>query len=114
MVWVQAMDAIVVLFADGRSPHWRIFTDNWQEGDPVNDPLLTPPAGLYQPVRGFGLVWREEIGVRERLGWALSPEMAFDTAVQRDSPPKYPTTYLAAPDGGVWVLLPEGSGWEKR
>jgi hypothetical protein len=25
-------------------------------------------------VRGFGKVWREQPGVRERLGWATQPE----------------------------------------
>jgi hypothetical protein len=34
------------------------------------------------PVRGFGRVWREWPGVRQRLGWALAPERAFTAALQ--------------------------------
>lgn len=113
MIWVKEMDAIIVLFADGNSPHWRIYTDNWDEGDLIDDPTITPPSGWYQPVRGFGLLWREETGIRDRLGWATELETAFGAAVQRNSPPKYPTIYVGALGGGVWQLLPEGSGWEK-
>jgi hypothetical protein len=113
MVWVRAQDLIYVLYADGASPKWSVFSDEWDEGDPVDDPVLTPPAGVFQPVRGFGLVWREQASVRDRLGWALAPEAAFGTAVQRTSRPKYNDTYIKALDGKVWKLLPEGSGWEK-
>ncbi|MFQ5436691.1 MAG: hypothetical protein ACE5FD_17675, partial [Anaerolineae bacterium] len=105
MIWVKEMDAIIVLFDDGRSPHWRMFSDNWNEGDPVDDPAIQPPSGLYQPVRGFGLVWRQETGVRDRLGWGAEIELAYGTAVQRNSPPKYPTIYVLAQNGGVWALL---------
>jgi hypothetical protein len=42
-----------------------------------------PPAGLYAPQAGFGKVWRETPGVRERLGWATSPEATpTDAAAQ--------------------------------
>jgi len=50
--------------------------DTWVAGrDPVTTGL-TPPAGLVEPQRDFGKVWREEtsLRVRERLGWALGPE----------------------------------------
>jgi hypothetical protein len=45
--------------------------------DPAVDPVSggeTPPAGLLEPVHGFGKVWREQPGVRESLGWATAPE----------------------------------------
>jgi hypothetical protein len=68
---------------------------------------------LYQPQRGFGLVWREEPTIRDRLGWALATESGGDTAVQRTSYYKYNHTYLKALDGNVWHLFPERSDWEK-
>ena len=113
MIWVQAEDLIYVLFADGQSPHWKALADEWDLGEPENDPTLTPPAGLHQPVRGFGLIWREETGVRDRLGWAIGPEVAFSTHLQRNSRPRYNDTYIGAVDGKVWKLLPESGGWEK-
>ena len=66
---------------------------------------------MIQPVRGFGLVWREMSDVRDRLGWALDAEVSYPTAVQRTSRFKYNETYVKALDGGVWVLEPEGSKW---
>jgi hypothetical protein len=113
MIWVKAQDLIYVLFDDGSSPWWRIYNDEWDAGEPEEDPALTPPPGRYQPVRGFGLVWRENQNVRERLGWAIDPETGFTAAVQRTSRPKYNDIYIRALDNKVWRLLPESSGWEK-
>ncbi len=58
--------------------------------DYVHDPLdiirdtsaeIIPPAGLYVPVSGFGLIWRGDVsqsaGYREVLGWALAPEFGY-------------------------------------
>jgi len=114
MVWVAGQDAIYVLFDDTLfSPRWDHYLDEWNEGDPIDDPTIVPPAGLYQPVRGFGLVWREQPTVRDRLGWALAPEVEFETAVQYTSYSKYNSTYLRALDGNVWWLGPERSSWQK-
>ena len=113
MIWIAELDQIVVLFADGMSPHYAIFTDEWDEGEPEIDPTLEPPPGLYQPVRGFGLVWREGYGdVRGRLGWATQPEQAYSTLYQQTSYWKYNETYIRALNGGVWYLKAERSGWE--
>ena len=112
MLWVGRQDTIYILFDDGGIPMWRTVVDQWDEGEPVDDPSIIPPLGLYQPARGFGLIWREELGVRERLGWATVPEQSYATAIQRTSRWKYNDVYIRAFDGGVWRLLPEGSGWE--
>jgi hypothetical protein len=112
MLWSGAEDRIYVLFEEtGSSSAWRICQDEWDEGDLESDPSLVPPSGLYQPRRGFGLVWREEPGVRDSLGWATEQEVAFTISVQRTSFWKYNTTYISAVDGGVWELEPEASGW---
>jgi hypothetical protein len=117
MLWVGEQSGeqsyIYVLFDDDVfSPRWAIYPDTWEEGEELCDPG-PPPPGYQQPERGFGKVWCEEAEVRERLGWALSSEVGYETAVQADSAPKYTTTYIRAADGNVWKLLPERSGWEK-
>jgi hypothetical protein len=114
MFWVGALDRIIVLFDDGSYPLAAQMPDEWEEGMPESDPALTPPAGLYQPVRGFGLVWRTEspyLSIRERLGWATQPESGYTASYQCDSAPKYNTCYLSMPDSRVLVLEPENSGW---
>jgi hypothetical protein len=72
---------IYVFFDDGTLQR---FDDTWREGQPANAGL-TPPAGRYEPVRGFGKVWREGTGVkvRERLGWATAPEKGAPGAYQQ-------------------------------
>jgi hypothetical protein len=111
MLWIKAENRICVLFDDGVQPAWGAFVDEWDESKTESDPSIVPPAGLYQPERGFGLVWREEPGVRDRLGWAVDEESGYPTAVQRTSRPKYNVTYIKALDGGVWELGPERSRW---
>jgi hypothetical protein len=113
MIWIEEQNLIYVLFDDGNSPQWSVFSDEWDEGEPENDPSLTPPPDFYQPVRGFGLIWRQQASVRDRLGWAVDSEIGFSSAVQRTSRPKYNDTYVRALDGKVWKLLPMSSGWEK-
>jgi len=113
MIWVEAQRLIYVLFDDGASPAWKGYLDSWREGDGVDDPGLHPPSGLEQPIRGFGLVWRVEPGVRERLGWAVGPETAYSTKIQATSRYKYNDLYILAEDGRVYLLLTEGSGWSK-
>jgi len=85
MIWVKEQGRIYVLHKDPSNDElrFRLIIDEWQEGDPDHDPSLTPPPGLYQPRRGFGLVWRENADVRERLGWAVDQEIGFRTTVQR-------------------------------
>ncbi len=111
MLWNNVESLIYVLFDDGLQPAWKPLMDRWNEGELESDPSIVPPAGLYQPVRGFGLVWREETGVRDRLGWAVDQEVGYPTAIQRTSRPKYNVTYVKALDGEVWELGPEGSKW---
>jgi hypothetical protein len=72
-IWVAIFDAT--------SEHgtWTILTDSWDEStDSAFDPSLTPPAGLLQPIRGFGRVWREDLSDEQRsaLGWASGSEIA--------------------------------------
>jgi hypothetical protein len=112
MLWNRAEDRIYVLFEDGGIPAWQAYEDEFEEGDLESDPDIEPPPGLYQPIRGFGLVWREQPGVRDRLGWAVDTETGYETAIQRTSYVKYNHTYIRALDGGVWRLGPEQSEWE--
>ncbi len=113
MIWIEEEEHIYVLFDDSGSPGWNTYVDQWDPSDPDRDPTLLPPDDLYQPVRGFGRVWREEPGVRDRLGWAVNEEQGYSTIIQRTSYAKYNETYILALDGGVWRLLPERSEWQK-
>ncbi len=79
MLWLQPSQTIYVFFNDYGGQTYRMYPDNFKEGDPEFDPSLEPPVGLHQPIRGFGLVWRTYPDVRENLGWATAPESGFNT-----------------------------------
>jgi len=115
MIWFQA-DNVIYVFDDDRGrdgPPMQQFVDTWTPDEPESDPSIIPPQGLYQPIRGFGKVWRNEPGVREQLGWVLAPEQGFDGAYQRGWAPYYGwlTAYLRTADGRVIGIYRDG-GWE--
>ncbi len=86
MLWMAIEDTyyseqtVIVLYDDGTFDR---FEDTWESSQPVDDPSIIPPAGLHQPKFGFGKVWREASGVRDRLGWAVEPESASNGSFQR-------------------------------
>ena len=112
MIWVQVQLRIYVLFDDGRQPAWASYPDDFKDGQPANDPSLSPPAALRQPVRGFGLVWRTQPGVRDRLGWATASEAPFDGEFQGDATVEGGQMYLRARDGKVLALSSKGTSWK--
>jgi len=79
MLWREDVNLIYVLEPENL---WRSTGDTWREGDLAFEPAQDVPDGLHQPVRGFGLVWREQPGVREALGWATSEEDGFEAMIQ--------------------------------
>lgn len=115
MFWVGVRDRIYALVQQEASRMYAAYTDPWEPGLPESDPNLSPPAGMVQPVRGFGMVWRGEVdsavNLREALGWGTQPEAGYSARFQCDSAVKYVTCYLSGPGGEVWVLEPERSGW---
>jgi len=105
MLWRKDVLRVMVLEDNGR---WAVYEDNWHEGDAAWDASLNAPAELFQPVRGFGLVWREQPGVRDALGWATQPEVSFDASVQ-----SFERALLIADPGSgrLWALFSDGV-WE--
>ncbi len=115
MVWLEEIRGetfvtqrqILVLYDDGK---YEQYQDTWMEGQPESDPSITPPSGLYQPVRGFGKVWRETTSVRDKLGWATVPEQGFDTFWQQRFQESLPSVaYVRIFDGRVVEIA--GWGW---
>jgi hypothetical protein len=79
LFWRGDLRLIYALYSDGT---WESFIDTWNEGDLEWDPTIVPPAGYYQPKRGFGKVWREQPGVRDKLSWATTEERGFNGSWQ--------------------------------
>jgi hypothetical protein len=132
MIWTQEPDTFYV-FYEG------LDAEGFQTFDWVIDPSLmlkpgaspdnrvgeSPPAGLFEPVSGFGMVWRGEISgvradVRQRLGWATGPEFAFDSANQcmTLSLMHYWVCFQRGPSGEILRLHPDSTAqarfvWEE-
>jgi hypothetical protein len=104
MLWLEETDTIYAFYEPQRT--YGVFYPGF--GDP-DDPAADnsdydPPDGLYVPVRGFGLAWRNYSYTRELLGWALAPEFGFDTVYQSDTDPYNNHLYILDPDGRLVVL----------
>lgn len=108
MIWLEESDSVIVFFEDGR---WQRFEDTWSEDQPESDPSLAPPAERFQPIRGFGKVWRERTPVREALGWALGVELAYEATVQdqASTADRPDITYLQTYNGQVYALIQRGA-----
>lgn len=75
MFWLQPNRQIWVLTRDSAGNHiWSVYDDTFVEGEAEYDPQLAPPEDRHQPIRGFGKLWRENLEVRQEVGWALELE----------------------------------------
>jgi hypothetical protein len=113
MVWVGSQDAIYVMFNDAVNPHWQVFRDHFEEGMVSESPDFreAPRPETWQPRRGFGLLWRENRSLRERIGWATMEHeepYSLQTQVAQDG-----TLFIEEPGEGVFALMPNGSGWQR-
>nr|MBC7244492.1 hypothetical protein [Chloroflexota bacterium] len=84
MFWRGDLRLIYALYNDGT---WQSFIDTWTEGQLEWDPGIVPPSGYFQPKRGFGKVWREQLVqpgvlVRDKLSWATTEERGLNASWQ--------------------------------
>lgn len=119
MFWDGSTRQIFVLFNDGQLPYWTRFDDTFFEGSgqfpdyPWKDPIIDgqTPQGFFQPVRGFGRLWRNEDNnptkgtVRGRVGWGTIEEIPYSLKKQTRQDG---TLFLNTPDGRVFQLTPGG------
>jgi hypothetical protein len=103
MIWRGDDRTILVLLDTGA---WQRFADHWQEGQPTADANLVPPPSLLQPERGFGKVWREQLGgPAAATGWATEPEEAITGTVQdwdNGFLIRYGEAHMAFLNVGIW------------
>ncbi len=111
MIWVGAQDAIYVMYNDQQQPRWQVFRDYFVEGmvEETNDFGAAPAANLWQPRRGFGMLWRGNEQVRQRIGWAtMEWELPYSVQVQNAT---NGAIFLSQVGTGAFGLLPGGNSW---
>jgi hypothetical protein len=88
MFWRSDLDWTYVLHrqngTDASSGDWSTGEDAWKWDQSFPDGRgLTPPAGMSEPVRGFGFAWFNFLGgPSSGLGWATSQEKGFCANLQ--------------------------------
>lgn len=134
MIWIEAQDTYYILYDSFITPAGRQSIsstirslqilpgplDLTPGASPDNRVEETPPNGLFEPISGFGLIWRREVvgtgDVRARLGWAVEPDYGFDTVYQCEmSCGSTWDCYLQGPEGEIfhfYWLLHFGHFWE--
>ena len=125
MFWMSPTRTIWVLSKTNEKDNsgvWTVYPDTYTDGEAPSDPAIVPPsANLYQPVRGFGKIWRKQQGMSEALGWGTTPEFEVITpisylSVAGGAPGRYLITTLgreifalyedkAGQPGGRWQLV---------
>jgi hypothetical protein len=132
MIWTQEPDTFYVFYQGQDAAGFQTFdwvTDRGSAlkpgASPDNRVGEMPPVGLFEPVSGFGMIWRGEINgirldVRERLGWATEPEFAFNSAHQcmTLSLMHYWVCFQRGPRGEILRLHPDSTAqvrfvWEE-
>lgn len=112
MLWRSDTGEIYVLLDEGSV---SIYEDTWQEGETFD--VGDAPAGFVAPLRGFGKVWAENTDLQDLLGWAITDEIGYETQLQQSGDFRYPSTFIAWPDGrviaivgGAWAFVDAASG----
>jgi hypothetical protein len=102
MFWRGDTKQITVITEQGA---WSAYADTWNESQQAGK-FFTAPAGLIEPVRGFGKVWREQLGgPNAPIGWGMEGERGYDGRIQ-----KYERgTAILNDRGQVYALLANGS-----
>ncbi len=80
MFWLQGPPPVI--YALTNTGRFGRYDDTYNaDSDPFSGGEA-PPAGLIEPVRGFGKVWRLNGDVRTNLGWATNDESGASATVQ--------------------------------
>jgi hypothetical protein len=110
MIWVEAVGRVIVLYEGGTYQSFGSLPEPSSEAASIDE---TPPAGLQEPVSGFGMLWRGEVagseGIRDAIGWATQHEVSLKTAYQCYAEGNQPTCFVRGPDGEIIQLDPGGT-----
>lgn len=112
MIWLSTLNVVYVMYNDAIVPRWQVFRDEFQDGMPEQDGQYIPPSpNLWQPRRGFGLVWRNHETVRARLGWAIQDiETSYEIKLQQSNDN---TLFMTDPSNYLYGLFYGGNAWER-
>lgn len=111
MFWREPIDAgqALVLYRDGTMQ--IVKHSSYVEGSPefacldAKTPAQCPPT----PKRGFGLIWCDVSGVRNRLGKALDCERGYQGRMQQ-----FERGFMLRTDAGAIYVVYNDGRWERK
>lgn len=78
LFWIQPRKQIWVMYDNGQgSGEWKVYDDTYTDADPKTDPSIISPEGKFQPCCGFGKLWRGNPEIKDKLGYAVTPEFGY-------------------------------------
>ncbi|MDM8521639.1 transglycosylase domain-containing protein [Anaerolineales bacterium HSG6] len=112
--WRSDTDEVYVIFdrqkSDGANLNygsWQTAGNNKWDGSNPDGVGMSPPAGLVEPKRGFGWLWRTYLGGPQGpLGWALDREYGFDNIGRAQSFER--GAIFVGSSGKIYLLLNDG------
>jgi hypothetical protein len=110
--WVEG-ETIFILYDDEYQSLESIPEEGMPTG-PMPDDEYSPSDGRFVPESGFGLIWRDNSWMRQRLGWALAPEVGFNTTVQREITNQGMFIYFWDDQDQLIVLSGSSAHWAER
>lgn len=114
MVWVGSLNLIYIMYSDGQAPRWMAYRDYFVEGmaETAGEYNNAPAPNLWQPRRGFGLLWRSNPAIRNRIGWAVQEwEQPYSVQIQRAVDG---TIYISQPyPNTVFMLFANNTNWQQ-
>jgi uncharacterized protein YraI len=106
MIWLADSGTIWVYIdaIPGFQPPWMDVPQSYYAGFP--DATGSAPAGLVQPINGFGRVWANMTDnssnkLKDRLGWATTSEVSYNATWQNLFRAMHTHTYISVADGRV-------------
>ena len=119
LLWRITPDQIYVMYNGGQFEFYpmSVYPESVRQNPPGGDPNINPPTGFQQPVRGFGLIWRDNPHVREGVGWAIEGENRADWFYGFEAQDFVGGTIIhecrmgirILLSSGVWIQVSEGS-----
>lgn len=86
MLWREDEDKITVVYADiatkTGAPCQEVYRDTWDDREYT---IPAPPPGLLVPVRGFGWLYKADLQLARRLGYATAEETGRTAEVRTSS-----------------------------
>lgn len=100
MLWRSDTNEIIVHYSDGTAAY---FLEQDYAGLDMPELEEMPPLDRKAPGSGFGKVWANAPGVRDKIGWAVGEEVGYDTTFQRVAQTRSPR-----PEFAFFITLPDG------